>query len=299
MHQLAAQIRASYYDLVRMKQQIEVIERSIDLNQALLDLASQKLTLGAATELEVLQATTQLNADSSQLVILQGQLSRAKVTFNRLLGIPPAEPFEVTSEYPETVIPNVQQLIEESKTLHPDLQLLRMDEQITDLQVKELKGDLFPTLSFAADYNYSYSKSDVGFLLSNRSFGPSFTLTATYDLFHGRNIGKDLQNIELLSRNLQLDQRNIEEDLHAQIREAYTDYLSYRDLFLLEERNIETASRNAELAREMYERGVSTDYEVREALLNEVRARDRMIDAEYRMKLAEITLLQLAGRQLW
>ncbi|MDH3649568.1 MAG: TolC family protein [Saprospiraceae bacterium] len=297
-HELASSIELGYYELVRLQQQISLTEQSIQLNIDLSQLANQKLEIGVGTELDVLQAISQVNTDSSLLLAQLGILDKSMVSFNRLLGRSTDIPFSVDTILELEALPGQVELIELAVNSHPDLKLLQMDERITELQIKEAKSALYPTLEVNADYNYNWSRADVGFLLSNRSFGPVIGLRATYDVFSGRNLRKDIENVELLQRTFQLGQQDLEEALSAQIAAVYTEYRSLVDLQSLEQRNIETAERNTYLAQELYRLGETTNFEVREAILQEVALRDRLIETEYRMKLAQIELRRLSGQTL-
>ncbi len=294
--ELSSSIEASYYDLVRQEQEIRLTRQSIVLNLALRQLAEQKLSIGVGTELDVLQASNQVNADSSFLLAQLGVFERGKVTFNRLLARETDVAFQVDTLIRLTTLPTQEELIEQTVQAHPDLRLLQMDEQITELQIKEAKSALYPSLDFNANYNYSWSRSDVGFLLSNRSYGPVVGLRATYDIFPGRNLRKDIDNVELLQRTFQLSQEDLQEELAARIAAIYAEYYALVDLEQLELRNIVMAERNTYLAQELYRLGQTTNFEVREAILQEVEARDRLIDTQYQMKQAEVELRRLSGR---
>ena len=83
------------------------------------------------------------------------------------------------------------------------------------------------------------------------------------------------------------------------MRNSYADYQSLRQLSVLEQRNLEVAREQATLARELYRLGRTTNYEVREATLQEIQAQDRMIQTMSRLKQTEINLLDLAGIPLY
>jgi multidrug efflux pump len=294
--QLVTDIEMAYAGLVRLKQLVELTETSIALNLSIKDLAKQKFTIGVVSELEVLQASNQLNADSALLISQSGQMDRSKIAFNRLLGQPPDTKFQVDSVIEMQLLPNRELMIEAVKMHNPQLILLRMDEQVTGLQIKEVKSALYPTLNLNVDYNYNWSKAEVGFLLSNRTFGPVLGLSASYDIFSGRNLKKDIENVSLIQRNQQFSQKDLDEDLIAQISDIYANYQSLNYLADLEQKNIIIAEKNTRLARELYRQGQITSFEVREAILREIQNRDRLIDTQYQRKLAEIQLKMLTGQ---
>ncbi len=299
MHDLVSQIQTAYMRLIRIKQQMEIVEQSIGLNQALKILAEEKLKLGATTELELLQTSNLLNADSSALLNLKDQLAQSKTGLNRLIGIDPATSFDVPLQLPEEVLPEKEALMDLALQQNYDLRLLNYDEQIALAQIKEARSALFPTVNLNAGFNYAYSKSEVGFLLSNRSFGPTIGISATYNIFPGRNIKNDIANVEILKENIDYTREQTALNMNADLTQLYQQYEALTELQALEIRNVATAERSTALAQQLYRAGKATNFEVREAILAEIRVKDRLSDIYFRKKLAEIQLKATAGVPLY
>jgi outer membrane protein TolC len=295
MQDLVFRIQSSYQDLIRINQQINNTLSSIQLNEALYQLAGQKLNLGATTKLEVLQSANRVKADSAQLLNHQNQLGLLKISFNRLLLRDANMPFDVDTTFSAQLLPDYNAIMEMALQQNSQLELLSYDEKIALAQIKEARAQLFPTLDLNAGFNYNWSKAEAGFLLSNRTFGPTIGLSANYDIFTGRNLKKDIQNVELLQENIKLTRQQIEEDLKSQLASWYQNWQGLEDLKRIEISNLLTAEQNTELARELYRSGRATNFEVREAILNETQVKDRLSDTTYRQKLTEIEIFYLAG----
>jgi len=292
---LIEQIQVAYYQIGQIQQQMALTLQSIDLNQAILNLALQKQRIGTGSESEVLQARSQLNIDSIQLIGQQGQLSSAKLTLNRIINQPLQTEVLVIDDLTLEPLPIQEALVEESKNKNPELILARLEQLNTAIQIKEVKSVLYPKLSLGASYIYNYSKAEVGFLLSNQTYGPSTQLTFTYDLFSGRNLKKELQNIELFQSNLQKDQDRIAWEIESQIADLYINYQNLMNLQEAERKDIEIAEKNTLLANELYRQGRNTSIEVREAVLREIQAKNRLLQNTYQMKYIEIQLKAIAG----
>ena len=299
MQDLVTQIQTAYYGLVRLRQQIDITEQAITLNQAIKELAEAKLQIGTGTSLDVLQTSTRLNADSSLLVNLQDQLAQAKIGLNRLLNRDPNTSYSVPTEVPQVVLPTLEQLTELALRQNFAVRLLNIDEQIALTQIKEVRSGLYPSFDINAGYNYAWSKAEVGFLLSNQSFGPTIGFSTRYDLFPGRNIKKDLANAELIQKNIQLDKQDLEADIGSDLAILWQQYQALGNLLQVETRNLETAEKNTALAEELYRSGRATSFEVREAILEETRVLDRLSDVQFRQKLAEVQLKSIAGIPLY
>ncbi len=299
MHDLVTQIQNAYVIVIRLQQQKSIIEESIGLDQATKKLAEDKLRLGTGTELEVLQTTNQLNADSSALLNLTDQIIQSQITLNRLMNVDPDYRFTVSIAWDPVLLPALAELTSLAIAQNYEIQLLDYDEKIALLQIKEARSALYPTIDFNAGFDYNFSKAEAGFLLSNRTFGPNFGISFNYDLFTGRNLKKDVQSAELFQENIQLSKQSVEADIKSQMALQYQDYLALMELYELESRNVVTAERNITLASELYRLGRATDLAVREAILALQQVKDRQSDVQYRQKAAEIQLKSLAGIPMW
>lgn len=299
MHDLVTQIQNVYYGIVRIRQQVDITEQSIQLNRALQELAEAKLQIGTGTALQVLQTTNRVAADSSALLNQIDQLQQAKISLNRLMGRNPQTAFVVSPEVPQVTLPALNELTQLAIQQNHDVRLLQYDERIALTQIKEVRSALYPQLDLNAGYNYSYSRAEIGFALSNRSYGPSIGLGVSYNLFPGRNIRKDMDNAELFKQNVILSREELEEDLRADLAVLYQDYIALQELLELERRNVATAEQNTSLARQLYRSGRATNFDVREAILTEIQVKDRLSDVQYRLKITEIQLKSLAGIPLY
>jgi outer membrane protein TolC len=288
-------VEIKYYQLAQLQREIELTRKSIQLNQAIQVLARQKQQIGVGSESEVLQATSQLNADSIILIGQEGQIASERIALNHLINQPLATQFFVDTLLENTPLPSQQLMLEEARKRNPALLLSQLDQLNTDFQIKELKSVLYPKLSINAAYAYNFSRAEVGFLLSNRTFGPSSQLTFSYDIYNGRNLKNELKNIDLIKDNIQRDQQQMELDIASQIAAFYAEYDNLLNLESAINKDIEIAERNTLLANELYRQGRNTSFEVREAILREIQARGKLIEIIYGLKYVEIRLNSIAG----
>ncbi|MBX2873257.1 MAG: TolC family protein [Saprospiraceae bacterium] len=295
MQDLVSQIQTLYYGLVRINQQIDITRQSITLNEDLRNLASGKLQIGTGTNLEVLQTRNRVNTDSSTLLNLENTFRQNQIAMNRLMGRTVGIEFTVPLEIPEALLPKLEALTPLALDQNYDMRLLKLDEQIALTQIREARSALYPTVSVNLGYNYNFSRAEVGFLLSNRTFGPTAGLSFNYDLFPGRNIKRDIDNATILQQNIQLTQSDLQQDIEASLSEQYQNYQALIGLESVERKSLEIAEQNTALSRQLYRSGRATNFDVREAILSETQIKDRISEVIYRKKLTEIEIKRLAG----
>jgi outer membrane protein TolC len=83
--------------------------------------------------------------------------------------------------------------------------------------------------------------------------------------------------------------------INSNIANSYRDYDLFKRTLAMEEENIKLVRENIFIARERYRLGISTFLEMREAQQSLADAMNRLIQARFNTKIAEIELLRLRG----
>jgi len=299
MHALAAGILAAYYRLVELERATENLRYAVSLDRDILELVRNKKKIGTATGLEVLQSQTRLNSDSARLVLLESDISRSRMNFNVLLNRDAGTPFALDTTFRLLALPSLEELVIRTRQNHPDLLLTKLQKEQATLRLESVKAAFWPVITLQAAYNMAYSRAEVGFLLSNRSNGPFAGLTLRYNLFDGMNRRNDLAIAQVQIENASLRETDMQTLLEGRVRTRWADHKALSQLIDVEMENLDASRQQSELARELYRLGRTTNFEVREAILQEIQALDRVISAQARVKQVEIELLNDAGIPLF
>jgi outer membrane protein TolC len=299
MQTLAAGILAAYYRLVELERSTENLKYAVSLDRDILDLVKNKKKIGTATGLEVLQSQTRLNSDSARLVLLENDISRSRMNFNILLNLEPNTPFVLDSGFQNATLPPLDELILRAKQNHPDVLLTKLQKEQAALRLETVKSSFWPVVTLQAAYNLAFSRSEVGFLLSNRSNGPFIGLTLRYTIFDGQNRKNDREISLVQMENAALRETDLLTILEGRIKTKWSDYAALSNLILMEQENLNASRQQSALARELYRLGKTTNFEVRESILQEIQALDRVINAQARVKQVEIEIFNDAGIPLF
>jgi outer membrane protein len=285
----------NYYNLIHLKQQLQVVEKTIIVDLERMDLAKDMLQIGAGSRLELLQAEVDLNADSALLMQIEDQFDRVKVNLNQLLARDAATQFDV----PDTFVVNnllIKTALEE-KMLRQDtsLQLSLQDETLAQLTLREIRGRHSPSLGFNLGYNFTDQSSESGFMQANRSSGFTYGLSANLRLLDGLNTRREKQNASIMLESSRIRTESIISELKADLQINYNSYLNKLRLINMEKQNLEAASENLSIATERFRLGDLSGIEFREAQRNFMAAEARLLAVMLEAKILEVNLLQLAG----
>ncbi len=299
MQTFAAGILAAYYRLVELERSTENLRYAVTLDRDILDLVKNKKKIGTANGLEVLQSQTRLNSDSARLVLLENDISRSRMNFNILLNLDPNTPFMLDTRFQNANMPSLEELLLRTRQNHPDLLLTKLQKEQAALRLETVKSSFWPVVTLQAAYNVAFSRSEVGFLLSNRSNGPFVGLTLRYTIFDGQNRKNDQEIALVQMENAALRETDLLTILEGRIKTKVSDYSALSNLISMEEENLDASRQQSALARELYRLGKTTNFEVRESILQEIQALDRVINAQARVKQVEIEIFNDAGIPLF
>lgn len=288
-------VMITYYDLVQQQQQLTALDSTIVLSEQRVELATNRFSIGKASKLEVLNAQVDLNTDKTLYLRQQELYASTKIRLNEILARDTKIDFKVDDDMllnNQLVLTDLEILAENQ---NPELQAQLINKRIAELQLKQVKGNRFPTISATTGYNFSDSESTLGFARLNNSRGWNYGFSASVDIFNGYNQNRNekIAKIQLENSTIAIEQQT--QTIKAQLNTAYQTYLTNIGLIDLETSNEEIAKQNLEITLAKYNTGIIPPIEFRTAQLNYINAKLRLSQTKYQAKLSEITLKQLAG----
>jgi outer membrane protein len=292
---IIALIGKEFYTVALEQIRLQLLSENISLSEDRMLIAKNRYELGKGTKMEYLQAQVDLNNDKSNYLIQQERLAASKTALNELLSR------DVTIDFYANFDPelNTGLKYEELKTAmqsrNPELLAMTYEMNASQLVQKELYGQRLPQLDVNFGYNYARSEAQAGFLLSRKSSGINYGISASWNLFNGMNLNRQIQNARIAAENSMLNYEAIKLSLEKDLYAIFIKYQNNIQLREMEEANQDVAQENNEIARERYSVGRSSPLELREAQLNLLEANLRLLNTAYVIKTGEIDLLQLAG----
>lgn len=294
-----AQVMSAYYSVVLQQAIFTSFANSLSLSAERLSIANAKMSIGSASQLDVLRAKVDFNTDSATVMRQQTMVFNAKQSLLQLLSRS-SEPAQTTTiEIKDTItlapIAGIQALRETMLGRNPQLKELAVNQKIATVARRELYQGYFPSLTFTSTYNYANIQDQASIFSVNRSTGFSYGVTAQVPLFNGFNTDRQSQNAVIEERNTEFLYEDTKLRLSNQLIVAYQNYTTNKSLISLEEENLRVAQQTVHIAFEKFRLGGINAIELRETQQNFVRAETRLITSRFETKLAEIEILRLSG----
>lgn len=285
----------TYYDLIQQQQVIASIDSAIVISNQRVTTAQNRFTIGKASKLEVLNAQVDLNTDRSLLLNQKQFYKNTKIKLNELLNRDLQTDFKVINEISFDENLEYTKLKELASKQNPQLQAQILSKKIADLNLKQIKGNRYPTVRLSSGYNFTRSEASLGFITQSSGQGFVYGITASVPIFNGllQNRREKTAKYEVENATYVVEQQKL--TLESKIASLYESYQTNLELIKIEAENVEIAGKNLDITLAKFKIGTITTIEVRTAQQNFIEASVRYANAQYQTKLSEINLKELAG----
>lgn len=288
-------VMITYFDLVQHQQQLAALDSTLVISRQRVELADNRFSIGKASKLEVLNAQVDLNTDKTEHIRQSEMYTNTKIRLNEIMARDPETDFKVRDEVLIESNLELAELERLATAQNPELQAQLINKRISELELKQIKGNRYPRISATTGYNFSDSESSLGFTTKNNAQGWNYGLAASIDIFNGSNQNRNEKIAKLQIENSTIAIAQQTQTIKTELHTAFQTYQTHLRLIELETSNKEIAKENLDITLAKYKIGTIPTIEFRTAQLNYIRATLRMANAIYQAKLSEITLKQLAG----
>lgn len=290
-----AKVFAAYYDVVRQKQLIKSASESISIYEEREKIAQARFNIGSGSKLEVMQARVDVNALKSQLFKYQTALYDVKASLNNLLARSPETDFDVGDSIAITYNPKYEELKTSIEKQNNGLLFSEGSLKVSDLTLKEMRALRYPKLGVNANYNFSRSENQAGFVLLNQNLGFNAGFTASWNLFNGFEVNRQVKDaqIQTMVSKLRYDMTKLQ--VQTNLATAYRNFEQAKELLKMEEENSKIAKENVEVALESFRIGKTSSLELKDIQKSYDDALVRLANSCYDAKAAETELMRLNG----
>jgi outer membrane protein len=285
----------NYYGIIQQQKLILVLQDAAELSLERKKIMEAKISLGAGSQLQLLQSTVDLNTDSINLISEIATMQKTMADLNRLLARNPEIRFIPADSISLDSRLSYDSLVVKTRRQNNILLNARNSVTLNTYAIKDARSLRYPKLNLNAAYNYSQLNSETGYLKYNQSQGPSFGLSLSYPLFNGFNINREIKNAKVELNTMENYLKDADLELHTELYKLYSDYITNLRIIDIETVNREVAKENVDVAFEKYRLGSINDIELRETQKKYIDAQYQLLLSQFQAKKAEIELLRISG----
>ena len=288
-------VNSVYFDLIQEQQKLSDLDSTIVISKKRLEFTKNRYTIGKGSKLDVLNAQVDLNTDLGNLLKEKQTYANAKTLLNQILARDLNADFKVSQGINVDRKLQLAELMALAEKQNPELEMQIINKKVSELELKQIKGERYPMVKLNTGYNFNDTKSSLGFTTQSSAHGLNYGFSASLNLFDGdaQNRNEKIAKMQVDNSKLLIDQQLIQ--LRSNLTVAFQVYLTNLDLIDLEANNTAISKQNLEITAEKFKIGTITSVEFRAAQLNYINSRIRLSSAQFQAKLSEITLRELAG----
>lgn len=285
----------AYYQMVSINQYIKSLKLSLNLAEDQKNLAEQKLKAGTGSNVDVLQ--TRIDYNNIQVEILNqiNVLSQQKIGLNTLLK----RPSDVEFNVPDTIIigtkPEYQSALENTNKNNTNILIGSKNIEISELGLKEYRGNRFPRLGAVGGYSFSRTKNAAGLYLLNQAEGLNLGLTASWNLLNNLATHTAIKNqlVNINSDKLRLEEAQVTE--RANLYFAFVSFQANLNIIDIEKQSVDFSNQSLQIASQRFKIGISNYIEYRTVEQSYEETVYRLSQASFNAKLSELSYLKEQG----
>ncbi len=293
-----ANLSAEYFNLVKETMRMQNLKSAVKLSGEQLRIVEARYQIGDLSRLDLQQARVDFNSDSSRLIYQYEVLNTSRIKLNELMGIEDVETPLVTADTAIILKPiaSKDELWNSVISSNVLLQLTQKDIILSKLNLKNIESRYYPYVRLNTGYGFSHFNYDLGSFDKQRTWGPNVGVTVGINIFDGFNKRREQKNARTRIQNTKLEREQMELAIKSDFANMWQSYLNNLELFKLEKENVGVARENYDIAIERYKLGDLAGIRLREAQNSLLDAEERLVTAQFNIKLNEIALKQISGR---
>ncbi|HUS01338.1 MAG TPA: TolC family protein, partial [Chitinophagaceae bacterium] len=249
---VVAGVLKTYYNIVRLKQQLKAVQEQMQLNRERLNLAQVKLDVGLGIKPEVLQAHLDLNAQVATQFRQETLIAQTKGSLNQLMAVEKGVNYDVLDSIPIDTTLTLAEIKNNIAETSPQLLLTKKGMDLANYTLRERRAERLPTVSFVSNYNFSQTNNSTVInpfsALYNQNRGFNYGLNVSVPIFNNyvakRNIRQAQADIDF--RRLTFESQASQ--LVTNVENTFRVYELQMRQLKLEETNIALAKENVFIA---------------------------------------------------
>ncbi|PKL85181.1 MAG: hypothetical protein CVV22_09130 [Ignavibacteriae bacterium HGW-Ignavibacteriae-1] len=292
---MTRELALNYFNALKQESNMKILSSSLELHDRRIERIRNRMEFGAALNLELLHVQVDKNTDSSSFMQTELAFTNFLRALNYLSGANIIRQIQPDSIVNFANLQNIEALRESMYENNATLMRAVINKEISEKDRKLVLAQFYPRITATAGYNYSRSESDAGFFLVNQSEGLAAGINLQWNVMDGSRHIINAQNSKLMIEIQEINIEMVRANLDMLLHNMYENYSRRLAIYELEQSNIAIAQSNFDRTSEEYDLGRATYIEFREAQLNLMRSQERINNAKYDAKYAEIELQILTG----
>ena len=290
-----------YFNIAQLTESQKISQETLDISKDRLRRAEVAFIHGQGNKLSVLNAQVDVTNDSINLIQVNQQLGNTKRDLNLLMNQPINQEFDVGLDVSFVNSLQIESWLETAEQFNIELLKQKSNSQINAYDIKINQSGYLPTVGLIGSYGWNLNKSPATAFFpgtNNTTYSLGVGASLSWNIFDGGRTLTRVKNAKLSFNNQELIQQETKMSFERDLENALQNSINTKEIFEIQNKQVETATYNFERSEEQYKLGSITAIEFRQAQINLANAQNQRTIAKYRAKLSELQLIQITGQLL-
>jgi len=284
-------VASAYLQIIATAARVDATRVQVETAQALYERARDQHRAGTSPAIDELRSQVELKTQQQQLLALQNQVAKDKLTLSRAIGLPSGQAFEITDKAPykplEALTPN--DALQKALATRSDYQSAQAQVRAAELAHRSVSDEWQPTASISTNYDL------VGPTLDNSHGTFAVTGSIRMNIFDGGKRRADILDANNTIKQRREELASLQGQIDQDVRAALLDLKSAADQVAVAQDNVGLADQTLTQARDRFAAGVTDNIEVVQAQDSAAAAQQNLISAVYAHNLAKVALARAMG----
>jgi outer membrane protein TolC len=284
-------VASAYLQIIATAARVDATRVQVETAQALYERARDQHRAGTSPAIDELRSQVELKTQQQQLLALQNQVAKDKLTLSRAIGLPSGQTFEISDKAPYKPLEGLtpSEALQRAYAARADYQSAQSQVRAAELAHQAVVSEWLPTAGISANYDL------VGPTLDNSHGTFGITGSIKMSIFDGGRRRADILERATALKQKKEELANMQGQIDQEVRAALLDLNSAADQVVVAQSNIELANQTLTQARDRFAAGVTDNIEVVQAQESVSNAQQNLISSVYAHNLAKVALARALG----
>ncbi len=291
----------AYFTYLAVKSKVTMLEAYMQQMDSLVSQVNLSVGVDMATNSDLLRIQAKRSEVEYNLIKAKNGMELCRMALCAALGLDLSMQFDTDEK--DICVPDMLQTVETSDiNVRPEYQLLVQNIKAKELEIRNARANMLPTLALVAQYSrygWAYLKGEQqGYSYKTEISGtsPVLMVSLSVPLWHWGKEIKKVKKAKLDLENAQLDMKKNRRLLSIENEQARQNLQDSYRMIAAARLGLNQAEDNLHNLRLRYENSMSTLTDLLDAYSQWQQARSNHIEAQTQYKIYETEYLRIAGR---
>jgi outer membrane protein TolC len=284
-------VASAYLQIIATSARVDSTRSQVETAQALYERARDQHRAGTSPAIDELRSQVELKTQQQQLLALQNQVAKDKLTLARAIGLPAGQVFEISDKAPYKPLDNLTptEALTRAFASRSDFQSAQALVRAAQLSHSAVSAEWLPTADISTNYGI------VGPDLANSHGTFAVTGSIKMDIFDGGKRRADILEASTTLKQRREELANLQGQIDQEVRSSLLDLNSAADQVVVAQSNIDLANQALTQARDRFAAGITDNIEVVQAQEAVSNAQQNLISAIYAHNIGKVALARALG----